>query len=100
MLQIKRLNGAKNGLFYQAADRHCLLFLNSPCNLHEMYTREIILFSPGISSSGYAQANLQLKSQTKYYSSVRAITNVGNVLESVSDGFTVDTTAPVVILDR
>jgi hypothetical protein len=61
---------------------------------------KIILFSPGISSSGYAQANLQLKSQTKYYSSVRAITNVGNVLESVSDGFTVDTTVPVVILDR
>jgi hypothetical protein len=61
---------------------------------------KIILFSPGISSSGYAQANLQLKSQTNYYSSVRAITNVGNVLEAVSDGFTVDTTAPVVILDR
>ena len=30
----------------------------------------------------------------RYYTSVRAITRVGNVLESHSDGFVVDTTAP------
>lgn len=56
--------------------------------------------SAGISSSGYAQANLLLKPGTEYYSSVRAVTNAGNVLESVSDGFTVDRSPPVVTLDR
>ncbi|OPL20593.1 hypothetical protein AM593_04880, partial [Mytilus galloprovincialis] len=54
----------------------------------------------GISSSGFAQANVQLKPEIKYYSSVRAVTNDGNVLEAVSDGFTVDTSPPVVTLDR
>jgi len=54
----------------------------------------------GITSSGYAQANLELKSSVTYYTTVRAITNVGSVLESVSDGFTVDTSPPDITLDR
>ena len=35
---------------------------------------------------------------TQYYTSVRAITRVGNVLESHSDGFVVDTTAPSLVI--
>lgn len=58
------------------------------------------MFFLGITSSGYTQANLELKSGVTYYSTVKAITNVGSVLESVSDGFTVDTSPPDIILDR
>ncbi|XP_076076023.1 uncharacterized protein LOC143046845 [Mytilus galloprovincialis] len=66
-----------------------------------IHSEEAEVVGNGISSSGFAQANLQLKPEIKkYYSSVRAVTNDGNVLEAVSDGFTVDTTPPVVTLDR
>jgi len=56
-----------------------------------------ICFFLGLSSSGYAQANMVLK-PNKYYTTVRGITNVGSVLESVSDGFTVDTSPPDITL--
>ncbi|VDI54125.1 Hypothetical predicted protein [Mytilus galloprovincialis] len=65
-----------------------------------VHSEEAEIVGNGISSSGFAQANVQLKPEIKYYSSVRAVTNDGNVLEAVSDGFTVDTSPPVVTLDR
>ncbi|CAC5409205.1 unnamed protein product [Mytilus coruscus] len=65
-----------------------------------VHSEEADVVGNGISSSGFAQANVQLKPETRYYSSVRAVTNDGNVLEAVSDGFTVDTTPPVITLDR
>ncbi|CAC5392346.1 unnamed protein product [Mytilus coruscus] len=65
-----------------------------------VHSEEEDVVGNGISSSGFAQANLHLKQETEYYSSVRAVTNAGNVLETVSDGFTVDTTPPVITLDR
>ena len=40
LLLTNQENSAKNRLFYHTAARHCLLFLNSPCSLHEMYTRK------------------------------------------------------------
>ncbi|CAG2193139.1 unnamed protein product [Mytilus edulis] len=65
-----------------------------------IHSEEVSVKGNGITSSGYAQANLDLKSGVTYYSTVRAITNVGSVLESVSDGFTVDTSPPIISLDR
>ncbi|VDI27589.1 Hypothetical predicted protein, partial [Mytilus galloprovincialis] len=65
-----------------------------------IHSEEVSVKGNGITSSGYAQANLDLKSGVTYYSTVRAITNVGSVLESVSDGFIVDTSPPIISLDR
>ncbi|KAL5014713.1 hypothetical protein ScPMuIL_008983 [Solemya velum] len=53
----------------------------------------------GLSSSGYAQAVLSLVSGQTYYTTVRAVTNAGVVLETVTDGLTVDTSPPVITLD-
>ncbi|XP_070573688.1 uncharacterized protein [Ptychodera flava] len=53
----------------------------------------------GLSGSGKAQSPLTLEGGTTYYSSVRAITGAGDVLDSVSDGFTVDLTAPVITIN-
>ncbi|KAL5015119.1 hypothetical protein ScPMuIL_009389 [Solemya velum] len=53
----------------------------------------------GLSSSGYAQAVLSLVSGQTYYTTVRAVTNAGAVLETVTDGLTVDTSPPVISLD-
>ncbi|XP_078658230.1 uncharacterized protein LOC144903713 [Branchiostoma floridae x Branchiostoma belcheri] len=50
----------------------------------------------GIGSKGHAQALLPLQPGQLYYTTVRAITGAGNVLESASDGFTVDVTPPQV----
>ncbi|XP_019642103.1 PREDICTED: uncharacterized protein LOC109483513 [Branchiostoma belcheri] len=50
----------------------------------------------GIGSEGHAQALLPLQPGQLYYTTVRAITGAGNVLESASDGFTVDVTPPQV----
>ncbi|XP_078585863.1 uncharacterized protein LOC144867674 [Branchiostoma floridae x Branchiostoma japonicum] len=50
----------------------------------------------GIGGEGHAQALLPLRPGQLYYTTVRAITGAGNVLESASDGFTVDVTAPEV----
>ncbi|CAH1249045.1 SELE [Branchiostoma lanceolatum] len=46
--------------------------------------------------SGIAQLPLPLSPDIRYYSSVRAITGAGNILESTSDGFGVDQSAPSV----
>ncbi|XP_070572594.1 uncharacterized protein [Ptychodera flava] len=53
----------------------------------------------GLSGSGQAQSPLTLESGITYYSSVRAITGADDVLDSVSDGFTVDLTAPVITIN-
>ncbi|XP_078658229.1 uncharacterized protein LOC144903712 [Branchiostoma floridae x Branchiostoma belcheri] len=50
----------------------------------------------GISGEGHAQSLLPLQPGRPYYTTVRAITGAGNVLESASDGFTVDVTPPQV----
>ena len=54
----------------------------------------------GLTSSGYAQINLPLEPQRTYYTTVRGITNNGNVLQTSSDGFTVDHTSPTIDIDR
>ena len=54
----------------------------------------------GLTSSGYAQINLPLKPGKTYYTTVRGITNNGNVLQRSSDGFTVDHTSPTIDIDR
>ncbi|XP_071123199.1 uncharacterized protein [Mytilus edulis] len=54
----------------------------------------------GVTSAGFAHTTVQLKPNLTYYTTVRGITNVGNVLESVSDGFTVDWSPPTVVMDR
>ncbi|XP_046574117.1 uncharacterized protein LOC124282192 [Haliotis rubra] len=48
----------------------------------------------GIASMGFGQTVLPLSPGTTYYTTVRGITNGGNILESTSDGFTVDITPP------
>ncbi|KAK6174798.1 hypothetical protein SNE40_013376 [Patella caerulea] len=53
----------------------------------------------GIASSGYGQAVLPLESGKMYFTTVRGITNVGNVLESISDGFIVDTSPPTITIN-
>ncbi|XP_077992165.1 uncharacterized protein LOC144446291 [Glandiceps talaboti] len=53
----------------------------------------------GLSGSGKAQSLLPLEGGVTYFASVRAITGVGNVLDSTSDGFTVDVTSPVITID-
>ena len=49
-------------------------------------------FYPG---SGKGHSQLPLSAAVKYYTTVRAVTGAGNVLESASDGILVDVTAPV-----
>ncbi|KAK2165039.1 hypothetical protein NP493_1368g00012 [Ridgeia piscesae] len=49
----------------------------------------------GIGGSGKGQGQLPLSAAVKYYTTVRAVTGAGNVLESASDGILVDVTAPV-----
>ena len=54
----------------------------------------------GITSSGYAQSTLPLQPESTYYTTVRGITNAGNVIEATTDGFVVDVTPPSIKLDR
>ncbi|XP_072033446.1 LOW QUALITY PROTEIN: uncharacterized protein [Amphiura filiformis] len=49
---------------------------------------------PGLAGHGKAQSLLPLEHSKTYYSTIRAITGEGHVLESVTDGFTVDRTSP------
>lgn len=44
--------------------------------------------------------NLPLEANKTYFSTIRGVTNEGNVLETSSDGFTVDQTPPVIGIDR
>lgn len=60
----------------------------------------MVYLSVGLTSSGYAQANLPLKPNTTYYTTLRGVTNDGNVLQTSSDGFTIDQSAPIIAIDR
>lgn len=59
-----------------------------------------MIYFLGVTSAGFAHTTVQLKPNLTYYTTVRGITNDGNVLESVSDGFTVDWSPPTVVMDR
>ncbi|KAK3788402.1 hypothetical protein RRG08_044436, partial [Elysia crispata] len=50
----------------------------------------------GIATRGVAHASLHLVSGQTYYTTVRGITNDGTVLQSTSNGFTIDDTPPSV----
>ena len=52
----------------------------------------------GVGGSGKGQGQVALSAGVKYYTTVRALTGAGAVLESVSDGFLVDVTAPVPVV--
>ncbi|XP_022103294.1 uncharacterized protein LOC110986022 [Acanthaster planci] len=52
----------------------------------------------GLAGSGKAQSPLPLQHGETYYSTLRAITNGDNVLESTSSGFTVDITPPEIVI--
>ena len=54
----------------------------------------------GLASSGYVRVNLPLEPSKTYFSTVRGVTNGGNVLETSSDGFTVEQTPPTEHIDR
>lgn len=60
----------------------------------------LVYLSVGLTSSGYAQANLPLKPNTTYFTTLRGVTNDGNVLQTSSDGFTIDQSAPIIAIDR
>ncbi|CAH1259269.1 FAT1 [Branchiostoma lanceolatum] len=49
----------------------------------------------GLHGSGQAQALVPLQEGTTYYATVRGVTGSGDVLETSSDGFTVDRSPPV-----
>ncbi|XP_052806226.1 uncharacterized protein LOC128235445 [Mya arenaria] len=48
----------------------------------------------GLENAGQAQVTVDISPNKTYYSTLRAITNAGNVLQTTTDGFIVDTTAP------
>ncbi|XP_038062441.1 uncharacterized protein LOC119732930 [Patiria miniata] len=52
----------------------------------------------GLAGKGKAQSPLPLQHGVSYYSTLRAITNADNVLESTSNGFTVDITPPEIMI--
>ena len=49
---------------------------------------------------GYAQMPMNLKHSETYFTTIKAITHGGNVLESSSNGFMVDYTPGEVTYDR
>ncbi|XP_076085507.1 uncharacterized protein LOC143056307 [Mytilus galloprovincialis] len=65
-----------------------------------IHSEEENVAGDGVTSSGHAHATLPLKPETIYYSSVRGITNGGNVVQASSDGFMVDISPPTVNIDR
>ncbi|XP_052081235.1 uncharacterized protein LOC127719259 [Mytilus californianus] len=65
-----------------------------------LHVEEQNIAGDGLTSSGYAQVNVQLEPGNTYYSTIRGVTNAGNIIESVSDGITVDLLPPDIVLDR
>ncbi|XP_070573761.1 uncharacterized protein [Ptychodera flava] len=61
---------------------------------------EIQIKGDGLGGSGKAQSLVPLDQSQRYYTTVRAYTGVGNVLDASSDGFTVDTTPPHISVDQ
>jgi hypothetical protein len=60
----------------------------------------LLLCVAGVAKSGCGQAVISLIPNTAYYVTVRAVTNAGNVLQTVTDGVTVDVTPPTITFDR
>ena len=54
--------------------------------------QSVLCYLSGLGGEGKGQAVLPLSAAHKYYACVRAITGANNVLESATDGFTVDVT--------
>lgn len=81
---------------------HTKKFMQSYKNCYSLLKFLLILvyLSVGLTSSGYAQANLPLKPNTTYFTTLRGVTNDGNVLQTSSDGFTIDQSAPIIAIDR
>ena len=77
-----------NGKFYYAMLK---IVTQNLCNL--MWN-----LCTGVGGSGKGQGQVALSAGIKYYTTVRALTGAGSVLESVSDGFLVDVTAPVPVI--
>ena len=50
--------------------------------------------------SGLGQLPVDIEHGGSYYTTLRAITNGGNILQATTDGFIVDTTAPIVKIER
>ena len=67
---------------------------SSPCGCVDSTVRLKSSVCAGISGSGKGQSQLTLSAGVQYYTSVRAVTGAGHVLESTSDGFMVDSTPP------
>lgn len=59
------------------------------------YKHSFFIILQGLGSNGSGHLSVTLTPGIKYYVTVRAITGSGNILDSSSDGFTVDKTAPV-----
>ena len=54
------------------------------------------MFLSGVGGSGKCHSQMALAAGVTYYTTVRALTGAGNVLEATSDGFEVDVTPPTV----
>ena len=71
------------------------------CYLFQSYLKFVLyILFPGLGSSGHAQVPLDLTEGQEYYVTLRAITNDGNILQTTTDGFTVDITPPKVVIQR
>ena len=60
----------------------------------------LFCISKGLAGHGKAQSPLPLNHGDMYYSTIRAITGAGDVLEAITDGFTVDLTPPSVAISE
>ncbi|XP_070573717.1 uncharacterized protein [Ptychodera flava] len=61
---------------------------------------EVQIKGEGLGGSGKAQSLVPLDQSQRYYTTVRAYTGAGNVLDASSDGFTVDTTPPHISVNQ
>ncbi|XP_060596420.1 uncharacterized protein LOC132750448 [Ruditapes philippinarum] len=53
----------------------------------------------GLTSSGFAHTSVNLDHGVAYFSTIRAKTNKGNILQATTDGFEVDTTPPEIMFN-
>jgi hypothetical protein len=54
----------------------------------------------GLTSSGFAQTVVDLDHGGTYFTTLRAKTNKGDILQATTNGFIVDTTRPEVQFDK
>ena len=64
-----------------------------------LYYYYFFFFLLGVATSGLGQAVVPLSPGVTYYTTVRAVTNGGNILQTVTDGFTPDTSPPSIQLE-